>query len=593
MGAISGCAEGILIPSTYQCAVQCDEAQVCLNETCYDTCSLNKQCPKLTQSCQNNLCIDGDAICTPNTRKCNDDSDAVLVCVGGAYYDTERECTDEQTCENGACVNKACEDGTYRCYNNNVQYCTNNSFIDYSICTAPRVCSEVTRKCEIPAECEGDAKKCKDGDIYVCSDSHWISFQACPNGFACDPQTLSCEETAVCSNGDVKCSDNALKICQNNKWSLLQECTDSQICDSSARACKTRSCLDGEQICAETEGRYAIQECKDNAYVQLTTCQSGEICTTDTGKPKCVINQCTTLYKCDNNILYRCANNDLTEVKKCGDDATCDVRSAGCIANCGNNILDANEDCDGILFRSGLSCSSKVPNSVGELKCTKECQLDISGCTQACTEGAAVCENNMLKKCIGGKWSTTECGIAQQCAVTGCYTPSFSGTWDYVQTFEVSAITDQNANARRAYATNYEFIDKEGYTWKIKARTNMIENNQGNSQSYAIDETGIILKGDANGGTFIQVKGLSASLSQIAFDWRSWGGNNDKGTLQIKVNEAVKDTLKFTRADTTPSEHPIDIQAPVSSIEFVLDNTASGEKSGRIIIDNIRWNYSK
>ncbi|MBQ4359712.1 MAG: hypothetical protein II767_05595, partial [Proteobacteria bacterium] len=106
-------------------------------------------------------------------------------------------------------------------------------------------------------------------------------------------------------------------------------------------------------------------------------------------------------------------------------------------------------------------------------------------------------------------------------------------------------------------------------------------------------ETGIILKGDANGGTFIQVKGLSASLSQLAFDWRSWGGNNDKGTLQIKVNEAVKDTLKFTRAETAPSEHKIDIQGAVSSIEFVLDNTASGEKSGRIIIDNIRWNYSK
>ncbi|MBQ1924720.1 MAG: hypothetical protein II180_01210, partial [Proteobacteria bacterium] len=168
---------------------------------------------------------------------------------------------------------------------------------------------------------------------------------------------------------------------------------------------------------------------------------------------------------------------------------------------------------------------------------------------------------------------------------------SFSGDWQYIQTFEVSAITDKKASERTTYNTTYEFVDKEGYTWKIKARTNMIENNQGNSQSYAIDETGIILKADKSSS--INIVGLSASLSQLAFDWRSWGGNNDKGTLQIKVNEAVKDTLKFTRAETTPSEHKIDINGAVSSIEFVLDNTASGEKSGRIIIDNIRWNYSK
>ena len=103
-----------------------------------------------------------------------------------------------------------------------------------------------------------------------------------------------------------------------------------------------------------------------------------------------------------------------------------------------------------------------------------------------------------------------------------------------------------------------------------------------------IDETGIILKADKSSS--INIVGLSASLSQLAFDWRSWGGNNDKGTLQIKVNDAVKDTLKFTRADTAPSEHKIDINGAVSSIEFVLDSTAG---KGRIIIDNIRWNYSK
>lgn len=590
MGSVAGCAEGILVPAANQCTVQCDEAQVCLSESCYDTCSLNKPCPKLTQSCQNNLCIDGDAICTPDTRKCSTDANAVMICRGGALYEIEKACTDEQTCENGACVNKACEDGSFRCFNNNVQLCRNNSFTDYSICTAPQVCSEVTRKCEIPAECEGNAKKCQNGDVYICSDSHWISHQACPNGLACNSATFECEETAVCNNGDLKCSDNQLKICQNAKWMLLQECTESQFCDSTARACKARTCMDGELICAETEGRYSIQKCQNNTYVQQTPCQSGEICTTDSGSPKCVVNQCSTLYKCDNNALYRCANNDLTLVKSCPAGTTCDVHSADCIVNCGNKVLDVDEECDGILFREGLTCSSKVSNSIGDLKCTKDCNLDISGCSQSCTEGAAVCENNQLKKCTGGKWITTDCGI-QQCAITGCYTPSFSGDWQYIQTFEVSAITDKKASERTTYNTTYEFVDKEGYTWKIKARTNMIENNQGNSQSYAIDETGIILKADKSSS--INIVGLSASISQLAFDWRSWGGNNDKGTLQIKVNEAVKDTLKFTRAETAPSEHKIDIQGAVSSIEFVLDNTASGEKSGRIIIDNIRWNYSK
>ncbi|MBR4985103.1 MAG: hypothetical protein IKY83_05115 [Proteobacteria bacterium] len=583
----AGCAEGIIVPSLVQCSATCDETQVCLQDKCYDTCSLNKPCPLLTQSCQNNLCIDGDAICTPDTRKCSSDGLFVLICRGGAYYDTEKACTAEQTCENGACVNKACENGTYRCHNNNVQYCMNNSYIDYSICSAPQVCSEVTRRCEIPAECTGTAKKCKDGDIYICSDSHWISYQACPTGQACNATTLKCEDTSVCNNGDTKCSDNQLQICQNAKWNILQSCTDAQICDSTARTCRARKCQDGEQICAENGGRFSIQTCQNNDYIQYSVCQSGEICTEENGTPKCVINQCTTLYRCENNTLYRCANNELTEVKSCPAGTTCDVASADCRSNCNNGILDTGEDCDGILFREGLTCSSKIANSVGDLKCTKDCSLDISGCTQACTEGASVCENNQFKQCIASKWVTTDCGIDKQCAASGCYTPSFSGNWDYVQTFEIAAITDKNTTARNTYATDYDFVDKDGYSWKIKARTNMVEK----SESYAIDETGIILKADKS--TYIQVKGIATTIGRLAFDWRSWGGNNDKGTLHIKVNDTIKSTLKFTKAETTVSTHQIDIQGEVTSLEFVLDNTASGEKSGRLVIDNIRWNYIK
>jgi hypothetical protein len=71
---------------------------------------------------------------------------------------------------------------------------------------------------------------------------------------------------------------------------------------------------------------------------------------------------------------------------------------------CGNGVLDGWEPCDGAVFLDWISCESETLRS-GTLACTRDCQLDRSGCTGPripcstgddcmgyCGEGTCACE---------------------------------------------------------------------------------------------------------------------------------------------------------------------------------------------------------
>jgi cysteine-rich repeat protein len=82
-----------------------------------------------------------------------------------------------------------------------------------------------------------------------------------------------------------------------------------------------------------------------------------------------------------------CGNGDLDAGEMCEDgnnnnldgcSATCQVEIG---SDCGNNIIEGSEECDGAEL-GGASCSSVDPsNPNGFLACTAGCTFDTSGCT--------------------------------------------------------------------------------------------------------------------------------------------------------------------------------------------------------------------
>ncbi len=571
--AVAGCAEAIIESETSSCNPACTVAQACINGMCYDTCSQNKPCKAFNATCQNHICIAKDAECTPNTRKCHTDDKTVMICKDGMGYEPEKVCGSNETCDMGVCVENACVDGTKRCRQNNVEICKNSAFTVYTECELPQICQEGSFECEEPAECQGNVKKCdENGNIVACINDHWRPHQTCAAGYACDTTKLECIETATCDAGSLKCNGDTVYQCLQSHWQKLAACKTGELCRQGK--CIKATCEDGESRCSESGNLSYIEVCQYSEFYPNTQCMSGEVCVMADGKATCAKNQCSSLYKCENNALYKCELTDYQLKETCTAGTYCDAVSGACLPNCGNNIVDAGEDCDGITFRDGLSCGSAVTNSVGDLKCTKDCKLDASGCTTKCESGAKSCTESVLSECIGGKWQTTDCAASgQACGANGCYTPSFTGEWHYLQDFENLPTTAVQPDR---YTAVLEF-EENGISWKMQGRRDMDNKN--------IDGQGLIMRKDSNATCYIHATHIPNGVKKLAFSWRSWGGSGDSGSLFIKVG-TVETKLEFSNVTTTQNyELDIDTAAMSSADEIRIEST----NKGRIIIDNLRW----
>lgn len=510
-----------------------------------------------------------DAACTPDTRKCHTDDKTVMLCQDGMNYIAEKVCGSGETCDMGVCVEDACVDDTKRCRNNNVEICRNSAFMLFTECELPQVCQEGSFDCQEPAECQGDIKKCdENGNVATCVNNHWMAYQTCGEGYACDAATTQCIETATCESGNLKCNGNTVYQCLKNHWQKLAECPNGEICRQGS--CIKATCTDGETRCNESGNLSYIEECNNSQFVIQKQCMSGEACVMNGDKAKCAQNACSSLYKCENNTLYKCELTDYVVHESCDSGTYCDAVSGACKSNCGNGIVDAGEDCDGLSFREGLSCSSTVTNSTGELKCTKDCKLDASNCTTSCTSGENKCSGTIFTQCVGGRWQTTDCAASGQvCATTGCYTPSFTGSWDYTQDFEN---LPESEVAEDRYTAVLDF-EENGISWKMQGRRDMDNRN--------IDGQGLIMRKDDKGTCYIQASNISDGVKTLAFSWRSWG-SSDAGKMKIKVGN-MEEIMEFS-ALTDVQNYELNVEnasADVIRIESMEDE--------RIIIDNLRW----
>ncbi len=577
MGLLSGCAEVMPPEPGMESSQACPIEQVYVKGRCYDTCSINKPCKGMFV-CVGVLCEPAEMECTPDTRRCSSDKISVEYCADGSGYTVEKICEADETCENSICVKNACEDGTMRCRNNNVEICYNSSFTVYDECVTPQICTEDSFECEIPAECFNDDRRCDaNGNIQICNDEHWVAFQTCPSGTACDTASLECVETAVCENGTFKCNGDTVFACANAQWIRQKDCEEEgQICQGGA--CVMSNCQDGDTRCFEVNSSHFVQVCHNNAW-ESTKCDGGEVCTETGTEAKCIQNSCASQYKCENNVLFKCDGNDYAELKACGTSQYCDATSASCKDKCGNGVLDLDngEECDGTAIRKDLSCQSKVANTSGSLKCTKECTVDASGCTLSCNTGTSECNGSIYKTCVSGTWQVTNCAdTGMACGESGCYKPSISGDWDVIQDFE--ELPDNPTTNTSVYTMEYNYSDKYKVTWKLRGRTNM---NNG-SDNYSLSGQGFIVRKENS--NYIVAENITGGIGQLAFDWRSWP--NDTGKVTIEIGDK-KETLSFA-GESEKQVFQLDIND--ASATSVTITPISGK---RFIIDNIRWTKKK
>ena len=367
---------------------------------------------------------------------------------------------------------------------------------------------------------------------------------------------------------------DAAYVCSASKWVLKENCSDGMLCEDGA--CVKALCQNGQMRCFEaTNGVNYTQTCVDSAY-ESAECPKNHVCVMQGEVAQCVLNECTSgNFKCEDNALYNCEGNEYVLSEAGEDSTTCSASKAACLPNCGNGVLDANEQCDGIYFKDGLSCASQMPNTAGDLKCTMECELDLSGCADTCENGTSSCDGLIYRYCEDETWKSKTCGEDQKCGPTGCYTPSFTGDWDYLQGFETLKKIDTTYNTENT-------INDVGGEWVIIARTDAVDSGT----DYRIDgAVSVVFKGEKNSS--ITITNIPKDIKTFAFSWQGWGGNNDKGTLKILVDDKVIDKVEFTKTNTSVENKSIELNQSVQSIKLQMGT----KKDGRIIIDNVRWKY--
>ena len=312
---------------------------------------------------------DLENVCVANSRECY--GNTVFICnSNGTGYLSPEECTDEQFCTDGACVNQLCDPNS-------------------------AVCADMTsyKVCQTDGSGYGDALPCGT-DKY------------CKYGSCID---------MVCQPNEVGCVGNAYAQCQEDGsgWGTSTDCRGDQFCRDGQ--CRDQVCTPNEYVC---DGTAARRKCAadGSGYDDPELCETNQYC--DGGQ--CQNRLCTpSETKCDGDAVLTC--NDLGSAwdgpVACENGDMCvsgaclpTVCSPGSKVCSGNAVLTCNEGGDGydvpvpcsdVQFCQDGACVAQVctPQS-------RECNAD----------GAVIICNNQ-----GSAWGApSACGDTQYCSGGYC-----------------------------------------------------------------------------------------------------------------------------------------------------------------------------
>ena len=401
------------------------DKQVCINpSTSTEYCGADSTCTNYTRCDENQICSAGECKCKKGYAEV--EGKCVLSCNDNQHvYDDICEDNDEKNCGTHA---KVCDTNTIE--GSSIVSCTNGLCVAVECQTGYLLNNGAC----LDKACENDDKKCQNGNDgigveYTCSSNNWNEHKC--DGVSCNSQ----KNCGACLENAIKCEvvsgQSKLKTCKLGTWAV-ENCPTGQICASDGKSCVdkpvTQDCTPGTSECNPTTANANIgqqRECLSNGtWTEFTTCRNNASCM---NRSQCgVCQNGTTL--CEDDKLYTCSGGSKSFSSNCPTGQVCNAAGDGCTTPCTNGTK---------------SCTNNPTTLIGEVKtCTngawgaaKSCQRRVS-CNSLltdcgdCLNGTKRCsdDNSTVQTCTNGSYIKTEtCSESQQCvdgecvnAGTGC-----------------------------------------------------------------------------------------------------------------------------------------------------------------------------
>ncbi len=320
------CGNGTCLPGV---AANCDDDNLCTTDSCTPEtgcvhlvnsapCNDNDLCTT-NDTCQLGQCVGGPALACNDNNGCTADSCAAdigcLFTPTTAPCDDGSECTTEDTCTNGLCLGKALS-------------CDDDNFCTSDLCDPDQGCLHLFNGnpcddgevCTINDVCTNGL--CQGSGPLVCNDGNPCTDDTCQAGLGCAfvANTAPCDDQSACTTDDT-CSDG---VCVGGP---APDCDDANICTDDGcdpdigclHLANNDPCDDGSE-CTTSD------TCADKACVggAAPNCDDANVCTQDS---------CAPDTGCVHDLIKPCCGNNIVEAPEECDDGN-QGNGDGCDANC-------------------------------------------------------------------------------------------------------------------------------------------------------------------------------------------------------------------------------------------------------------------
>jgi hypothetical protein len=305
-----------------------------------ETCTAAGVCSAIAELCRGS---GGQAVC--------DGQGALLVCNPDATVASQQLCKGAAHCRaglaSGSCA--ACiPNEEHHCSGVTLEVCAadGTGFTKVTDCPTAALCNELVGKCTT-ATCDAGKTACMGDTLTRCNadGTGFTNQTACGSGL-CDAAGGDCN---VCQPGEKSCDQNNVLTCnaegQRRDSAACPSggkcvgagkcvaCTADGDCSSMTSGCKVGSC-GTDYSCTSKNAPDQVTKCSTASGAGV--CQAGS-CVPCIGDGDCANRPGTPI--CSQNSCVACTN-----TRGCTSSQTC--TDAGCVANCGNGVVDPSEECD-------------------------------------------------------------------------------------------------------------------------------------------------------------------------------------------------------------------------------------------------------
>lgn len=378
---------------------ECDDNDPCTNDTCHfgkchfapisdcSLCDVDSECDD-EDSCTEDYCVNGGCVHnkTSGCSSCDLDSQC----------DDKNRCTSD-SCSEGVCVYSPIEECIF---------CTSSiQCDDTNPCT-----SDICFMGECTHKAKADCLTCTNNS--ECGDNDECTTDICLNG-ACNNSKIEgctfCTSVYQCEDNN-PCTKNECKEdrCVFTELSGCSFCISNTQCEDN-NPCTYNNCTNSKCVYTPIEGCggeptpcNSVYHCEDNNPCTENKCVDG-FCSYPIVE-NCVL--CSSSSQCNDNIPCTaniCSNGKCTysQIKTCiSNDGCCpngcsSSQDSDCKYECGNNVREGNEQCDGTDFGGATCAGVGGLGYTGFLKCAN-CTFDKSLCVAPCNcpDDGDLCTND-------------------------------------------------------------------------------------------------------------------------------------------------------------------------------------------------------